>query len=375
MMMNAMTKAWMAITITSTTLPGCATDAPEDLGTSSTAQALDASAYGFAWVPLGVGSPPASWAANTGGGPITVLPLATGQYRVTFGGLGGPSGNAQVVAHGTDNTRCKVQSWFQSGADELVNVQCNTPAGAAINSSFVVRYGRATNSLPAAYLWADQPSNPSYAPTSLYSYNSTGGTNTVQRSAVGTYTVNLPGLGGANGSVMVTAHGSSSTHCNLVSWGSAPGNRPIQVRCWDSTGALADSTFSLAYEWDEVTGFNSVGASAWANDISSSMYSPSASYSYNSGLFVCSRGNNTAGRSSLGRYFMRHTGIPAEDSTVHVTARNGFGAPDYCKIESWVATGTGQQVEVTTRCFDGNGAPKDAEYDESYYTTAFVGPC
>jgi hypothetical protein len=369
-----MTRAWMAITTISAALVGCATDTSETPATGSTAQALDTNDFGFAWVPLGASTPPASWAANTGGGPITIQTLATGQYKVTFGGLGGPSGNAQVVAHGTDNTRCKVQSWFQSGADELVNVLCHTGAGAPINSSFVVRYGRATVSFPAAYLWADQPSNPSYTPTSSYSYNSTGGSNTIQRPATGTYTVNLPGLGGANGSVMVTAHGSSSTHCNLLRWGSGPGNRPIEVRCWDTTGALADSTFSLAFDGGGFTGYHDVGASAWANDISSALYTPSSSYSYNSGMFACDSGGNTAGRYSLGRYFMRHTVIPADRSTVHVTARNGFSKPDYCKVEAWIPT-AGGVVEVTTRCFDGTGAAKDAEYDESYYTWAIQGPC
>jgi hypothetical protein len=71
---------------------------------------------------------------------------------------------------------------------------------------------------------------------------------------------------------------------------------------------------------------------------------------------------------------MRHTVIPAAGSTVHVTARNGLGAPDYCKVEMWVPTASGV-VEVTTRCFDGTGAPKDTEYDESYYTTGVQGPC
>jgi hypothetical protein len=65
-----------------------------------------------------------SYDANTGGGAITIQNVTTGQYKVTFAGLGGPGGNAQVVAHGTDSTRCKVDSWFQSGSNELVNVLC-----------------------------------------------------------------------------------------------------------------------------------------------------------------------------------------------------------------------------------------------------------
>ena len=281
-----------------------------------------------------------------------------------------------MVAWGTDATRCKVQSWFQSGSDELVNVLCHTPAGVPTNSRFVVRYGRGSTfpGAPGAYLWANQPSTASYAPTSAYSFNSTGGTNTITRAAAGTYTVNLPGLGGANGSVLVTAHGSSSTHCNVTLWGSSPGNRPIEVRCWSTAGVLTDSTFSLAFDGAAITGFNDVGAFAWANDTASASYTPSASYSYNSGAFVCSSGQNSAGKLGTGRYFMRHTAIGAVDSTVHVTARNFPGAADYCKIESWVSW-NGNGVEVTSRCFDSTGAAKDSEYAESYYTTLVQGPC
>ena len=356
----------------------CALEAPEpqeDL--ASTSQALSTNDFGFAWSNqlTGTFNPSTSYDANTGGGAITVQNVSTGRYTVTFAGLGGPSGNAQVVAHGTDTTRCKVESWFQSGSNELVNVLCHTPAGALINSKFVVRYGRANaGGGPSAYLWANQPSTASYTPTSSYSFNSTGGINTITRAAAGTYTVNLPGLGGFNGSVMVTAHGSSDTHCNLALWGSSPGNRSIEVRCWSAAGVLADSTFSLAFDGAGVTGYHDVGAFAWANDTASASYTPSSSYSYNSGAFACDSGSNTAGKLSTGRYFMRHTVVGPLDSTVHVTARSFPDAADYCKVESWIPA-SGGGVEVTTRCFDATGAAKDSQYAESYYTFQIQGPC
>lgn len=364
-----------AMTLPITLLAACAAgpEGADELG--ATTQAIDASAFGFAWSNqlTGTFNPISTWAANTGGGAITIQNVSSGSYTVTFAGLGGPSGNAQVVAWGTDAVRCKVGSWFQSGTSELVNVLCHDPSGALTNSRFVVRYGRGA-SFPSAYLWADQPGAASYVPSPAYSFNSTGGTNTITRAAAGTYTVNLPGLGGANGNVLVTAHGSTSTHCNVALWGSSPGNRPIEVRCWSSAGVLADSTFSLAFDGAGVTGFNDVGAFAWANDPASASYVPSTSYSYDSGLFVCSGGQTSAGKLSTGRYFMRHTAIGAIDSTVHVTARSWPGAADYCKIESW-GTWNSSGVEITTRCFDSTGAAKDSEYAESYYTDLIQGPC
>src|SRR6185503_1327780 len=97
---------------------------------------------------------------------ITIVNVATGVYRVTFGGLGGPGGNTQVVAQGEDNARCKVQAWFQSGSDEIVQVLCHAPSGDRTDSRFIVRYGRTSLSLsgPGAYVWADQPSAASYTP-------------------------------------------------------------------------------------------------------------------------------------------------------------------------------------------------------------------
>lgn len=356
----------------------CAAQAPDTQETLETAsQALSATAFGFAWSNqlTGTFNPSTSYDANTGGGAITVQNVSTGQYTVTFAGLGGSGGNAQVVAHGTDNTRCKVESWFPSGSNEIVNVLCHTPTGTLNNSKFVVRYGRASSGVgPSAYLWANQPSTASYTPSATYSFNSTGGTNTITRSAAGTYTVNLPGLGGANGSVLVTAHGSSSTHCNVALWGSSPGNRPIEVRCWSTADALADSTFSLAFDGAGLTGFHDVGAFAWANDTTSASYTPSASYSYNSGAFACDSGSNSAGKLSTGRYFMRHTIVGAFDSTVHVTARSFPGAADYCKVESWIPWG-GNGVEVKTLCFDSSGTATDSQYAESYYTFQVQGPC
>jgi len=337
----------------------------------SASQPLTAGAFGFAW-SNGASTPPSDWATNTGGGPITIANTATGIYRVIFEGLGGAGGNAQVVAHGTSSTRCKVDWWSQSGSDEIVQVLCHTPAGDPINSMFVVRYGRANGSGPAAYLWADQPSAASYTPKLAYNYNSTGVANTITRSGVGTYTVELPGLGGANGNVLVTAHGSGGAHCNVLMWGSAPGTRPIEVRCWSATGALADSRFSLAFDGAGVTGYRGVGAFAWANDPTSVFYTPITSYSYNSG-YDCLAGSTSAGKLGPGRYFMRHESMSPIYSTAHVTARPFPQAPDYCKVESWISEGTG--VEIKTRCFDASGAPKDLQYAESYYTAQLMPSC
>jgi hypothetical protein len=70
-----------------------------------------------------------------------------------------------------------------------------------------------------AYLWAEQPTAPSYTPAPGYQFNSSGATNTLVRTGVGAYTALLPNLGTAAGTVHVTAYGTGSEACKVASWG------------------------------------------------------------------------------------------------------------------------------------------------------------
>jgi hypothetical protein len=94
---------------------------------------------------------------------------------------------------------------------------------------------------PRAYVWANQQGAASYTPSLSYQYNSTGGTNTITRSGVGVYQVRLPGAGNVSGHVQVTAYGSGSTRCKVQSWTSTVTAKLVNVRCFDTAGAPADS--------------------------------------------------------------------------------------------------------------------------------------
>lgn len=345
---------------------------------ASVSQPLSGGAQGFAWVN-GTGPVSSAYSHNSTGGAITVSSSALGSFRVSFAGLAGSGGNVQAVAYGSSNVRCKVNNFFSSSAGSLeINVRCHTPAGAPASSAFVVQYGRRTsNNGVGAYLWADQPTNGSYNPSSLYSWSSAGGANRIIRRGIGHYDVFLAGLASAGGSVQITAYGSDNDHCKVQSWGSSGSDQRVTVRCFDTAGAASDARFLLNYFGRHQVGTHDYGAHAWASNATSPLYTPNASYSYNSGEINgwegCPGwiGENTAGRYSTGRYFMRHTMLDPTNSSVHVTAYGSDAS--YCKVEGW--NGSGDGVEVRSRCFDASGAPDDTLYVETYSSSHFRGPC
>ncbi len=61
---------------------------------------------------------------------------ATGAYKVTATGNGGPGGLAMVTARGSDSTYCTIGGWNNSGADMVIDVDCFNPAGAPTNTGF-----------------------------------------------------------------------------------------------------------------------------------------------------------------------------------------------------------------------------------------------
>jgi hypothetical protein len=87
-----------------------------------------------------------------------------------------------------------------------------------------------------AYLWADQPTAPSYTPSLAYQFNSSGATNTVVRTGVGRYTAKLPNLGSQTGQVQVTAYGTGSERCKVERWYPSGTTQQVNVRCFTSTG-------------------------------------------------------------------------------------------------------------------------------------------
>jgi hypothetical protein len=341
------------------------------------------SAHGFAWVSAAGGVSPL-YAYNSAGGPITATLGPTGSYTVTFSGLGGTGGDAQVVAYGGGNARCKVGSWGGAWPGDLsVNVRCHLPdpAGTAVASAFVVQYARKNVTVDGngAYVWANSPASASYEPSKTYSWNSSEGVNRIDRNGPGDYSVLLPGLGVAGGTFQVTAYGSGAAHCKIQYWFPSGTTQVARVLCF-GPGGPADSTFALQFFGDREVSVFDYGGYAWAHDPTSPGYTLGPPYSYDSGYIdgwpgcVGWGGTITGGKigADTGHYFLRYQNLSPTHSAAHATS---YGAsPSYCKIEGWFTAPDGG-TEVRARCFGASGEELDSQYVGTYASSLLRGPC
>jgi hypothetical protein len=105
-----------------------------------------------------------------------------------------------------------------------------------------------TSSGRIGYVWANQPSSPTYTPSTTYAHNSTDGAITITRGSTGHYAVRFAGLGGSGhpgGHVQVTAYGSGSEACKVASWASGGADFIANVRCFNAAGALIDTRYTV----------------------------------------------------------------------------------------------------------------------------------
>lgn len=219
------------------------------------------------------------------------------------------------------------------------------------------------------FVWADQSTAASYLPNSIYQYNSAHSgqaVNTVTRQGVGSYTVFLPNLGSASGTVLVTAYGGTSVSCKVAGWGPSGTTQTIAVRCFDANGQAADSRYTVSYT-NAVNGGN-IGY-AWADQPSAASYVPAASYQGNS-----TGGTNRITRFGVGGYQVFLPNLGGAGGHVQVTAY-GSGS-ERCKVGGWGPSGTDQVVTVL--CFTAAGVAVDTRFtvtfvrDSAIFGTSFV---
>lgn len=221
----------------------------------------------------------------------------------------------------------------------------------AANSQFLVagpqsRWG---------YVWANQPTAASYTPSNTYQFNSSGATNTIVRTAVGTYTVKFPNLAASAGTVHVSAYGTGSQSCKVVNWFPSGSEEHVNVACFNSAGSRADALFTVSFNLPA----GNIGplGHVWADQPSTASYTPSASYRFNS-----SGGTNTISRSGVGAYTVRLPGLAASAGNVKVTAYGG--GSELCKVGNWFPSGADQLVNV--RCYSTSGAAVDTRFTMTY---------
>jgi hypothetical protein len=100
-----------------------------------------------------------------------------------------------------------------------------------------------------AYAWANQPSVASYTPSLFYQGNDMGGNLTINRNALGDYTVAIPhpGVLISRDAVLATAYGATGHQCLVDHWSRAANITRAYVRCYNGAGAAVDTRFTLSY--------------------------------------------------------------------------------------------------------------------------------
>jgi hypothetical protein len=96
------------------------------------------------------------------------------------------------------------------------------------------------------YVWANLPTTASYIPSTIYQYNSSGATNTIQRTGVGNYIVKFPNIGG-RGNVQVTAYGQGASYCKVNSWVVSGAVLNVSVSCYNAAGAPSDQLYTVLF--------------------------------------------------------------------------------------------------------------------------------
>jgi hypothetical protein len=299
-----------------------------------------------------------SYSYNSGGGAITYTGTA-GVYTVRMAELGLSGGSVQVSSYGSAATRCKVAGWGPSAGAQVIQVRCHDTSGALAASPFVVFFdkGSSQSGGHGAHLYYSGSTVPA-----TWSWNSSGSTNTVTRTSTGRYNVSLPGLGFSNAGVHVTAYGSGSEHCKIVSWSTGF----VNVRCNDNAGQLADSPFVLNYFSGTQRAY-AVGGHAW---IESASAAP-AGYQSNQDIYSC----GTAGPVTVSGF----TNVtypntrPTSWSFPTTTMSKAYGDDgNFCKVQYWTPSGTGYMAR--TICSAPNGTSTTSRFTSSFMG-GWAAPC
>jgi hypothetical protein len=344
------------------------------IGSEGTDPALIAS-YKWGWVTvrntsLGTYTPAAVDRGSSAGRPVNVKQSQAGRYRVRFKGIGDDGGIPHVTAMGNVQRICVLTGWNRTSAgNQDVFVSCFTLAGVRVSTRFSLTY-IATNGDPGplAYLWTDGSATGDAA--SQYSFNSGGGTNHIDRSGPGVYVVNLGSIAADSGNPQVSVWnggaftagvgpaGINPATCNVGFWSGGSSGVGIAVFCYDSHGTAVDSGFTLSYTDHQGLKGHATAKVAylWANDPSSSSYTPDSFYSYSKPA-----GAAHINSSNIGRYTVTLARMPVGGAVV-VTA---YGSDAHtCQLSKIRTSTTPQKVQV--RCFMFDGTPADSYFNLSY---------
>lgn len=221
----------------------------------------DRTAYLWANLPTAASYTPATnYAFNGNRGNPTIVRTGVGAYSVTLPGLATSAvgGHVQVTPIAINlPSRAQVGSWGPVGSDMRIDVRTFDGAGFATDRMFLLSYTE-TAAVQAPYLgsgahlWANNPTQSSYVPSSLY--QASNGTTaaaspiTITRAGIGTYDVVLPTHQAAFGIPTVGIYGTAPGTARIRDWVSTPaGGTSIRVECTSPNYTLSDRQFVLQF--------------------------------------------------------------------------------------------------------------------------------
>lgn len=291
-----------------------------------------------------------------------VTPLGIGRYQIRFVGQGAPGGVVHVTAINDAPHWCQTETWFQSGADELAYIRCyRTPAilDWTSFSAFFVRASAGPPHGPFGYVDALG------AGGVITQFNSAGAANTNTRLTTGQYQVRMPGLttGTAfDGSVQVTAvNAGTGARCKVRVWGTSGTGQDIRVLCFDATGALFDTRFTVTFQFR----VSLYGAAYPPKNFGYFLNQPPGGpppTNYNS---VMGPGTNTIASAGLGLQLVTFPRIAVTPNTVQVTA---YGSNvNFCGLNTaWTNSNVGPHLYVRdVNCFTPSGSPVNTGFTVS----------
>ncbi|WP_020391175.1 hypothetical protein [Kribbella catacumbae] len=298
-----------------------------------------------------------TWPANT-----TVVVLGPGRYRVTFPGQGAPNGVVHVTAINSAPHWCQAESWFQSGANEIVNIRCYRVGGVLDPTSFSAFFVRASGGpAPGLYGYVD-----SAASGALVSqYNSAGAANTSTPTGVGQWHVRFPGLvagGSLDGNLQATAvNAATGARCKVSGWSSSGAGQDVKVLCFNSAGALLNTRFTLTYQYKVSLYGAAIPPKYYGYFLNQPPAGPPTT-NLNSALGL---GANTIMPAGPGLSLVTFPRIAFTQNTVQVTA---YGPnSNFCGLNTfWTNSSSGPDLFVRdVNCFTNAGAPVNTGFTVS----------
>ena len=250
---------------------------------------------------------------------------------------------------------CNVVSW----SDLVVNVQCFDASGSPADTAFYAHLQRERADAPTvAFAWANDATGASYSPISSYVSNPGGGPVTASRTSAGVYSIHFAGFASVGvGAVhpQVSTYGEDDRRCSVSGWSS----ETVSIRCFDASGAPADTRYSVLFRKRHSTMMTRGFAAARVTN-SSMSHTIDPDIAWNPRGVGTARGPVQFTRNGTGDYDVTFEGFGALGDDGGVALVTAHWSNAYCKVVGWF----GDTVSVL--CFQSEGLPQDSSFDVVY---------